>query len=293
MKKTDGDDIEYYEATFDTPDGSQTIRAKTVVSTMPAHVISDILEPVMPESKNIFNKIRKEIDRIGVYYPPVAAVTVAYPKKSFKDVELPNGFGNLQDLPGFGSLNPRTEGVRTLGTLWSSSLFPGRAPADYNLLLNYIGGSRDVSLADLSEEEIIEAVDEGCRQVLLQKDAPSAKVIGMKVWPTAIPQYELGHLPLMKELEQAESKLPGLWVCGNYRTGVAFPDCVNFGYEQAKVVKKFLEQLPKQAGKKEIVVDSAPTNGESNLESRLALNAERREKSLFFCEEKKTVTLAN
>jgi len=230
-----------YKTTFDTPEGTKTVESKTVVSTAPAHALADVLEPVMPESKSIFEKIRKEVDRIGVYYPPVAAVTVAYPKASFKDVELPNGFGNLQDLPGFGSLNPRTEGVRTLGTLWSSSLFPGRAPKDYNLLLNYIGGSRDVGLADLTNDEIIEHVDEGCRNVLLNDDAPKPKVIGMKVWPTAIPQYELGHLPLMKELEEAESKLPGLWVCGNYRTGVAFPDCVTFGFEHAKVVNEFLE----------------------------------------------------
>ncbi|VEU36621.1 unnamed protein product [Pseudo-nitzschia multistriata] len=240
-KKTNDDGSEYYEATFETPKGTKTVKAKTVVSTVPAHCISDVLEPVMEESKEIFEKVRKDIDRIGVYYPPVAAVTVAYPKKSFKDVELPNGFGNLQDLPGFGSLNPRSEGVRTLGTLWSSSLFPGRAPKDYNLLLNYIGGSRDVGLADLSEEEIIAEVDKGCRQVLLKSDAPPAKVIGMKVWPTAIPQYELGHLPIMKELEEAEAKHPGLWVCGNYRTGVAFPDCVTFGYEKAKEVKSFLD----------------------------------------------------
>jgi oxygen-dependent protoporphyrinogen oxidase len=231
----------YYVATFDTPKGFQSITTRTIVSTVPAHSIGPVLESVMPEAKPIFEKVRKEIDRIGIYHPPVAAVTVAYPKASFKDVELPNGFGNLQDLPGFGSLNPRTEGVRTLGTLWSSSLFPGRTPPGYNLLLNYIGGSRDVGIADLTNEEIIQQVDEGCRQVLLKPDAPPPKVIGMKLWPTAIPQYELGHLPLIKELEVAESKQPGLWVCGNYRTGVAFPDCVTFGYEHAKIVKAYLE----------------------------------------------------
>ena len=79
--------------------------------------------------------MREAIARQGIYHPPVAAVTVAYPKDAFKDVELPNGFGALRELPGFGSLNPRTEGVRTLGTLWSSSLFPGRCPPDYNLML--------------------------------------------------------------------------------------------------------------------------------------------------------------
>ena len=221
------DDGERYVASFDTPDGARQVVSKSVVSTAPAHALKDVLSPVLPGASPLFDKVRDEIKRTaGIYHPPVAAVTVAYPKTSFKDVELPNGFGNLQNLPGFGSLNPRTEGVRTLGTLWSSSLFPGRCPPEYNLLLNYIGGSRDVGIADLTEEEIVAEVDKGCRQVLLKPDAPPPKVIGLKLWPTAIPQYELGHSGILDELEEAEKGAPGLWVMGNYRTGVAFPDCV-------------------------------------------------------------------
>ena len=231
-----------YLATYETPTGVETVRARSVVSTAPAHALKDVLSPVMPEAEGIFDKIRKEIDRKGIYHPPVYAVTVAYPKSAFKDVELANGFGALRDLPGFGSLNPRTEGVRTLGTLWSSSLFPGRCPPDYNLLLNYIGGSRDTGIADLSEAEVVSEVDKGCRQVLLKPDAPPPKVLGAKVWPTAIPQYELGHLELIEELQRAESKLPGLWVCGNYKSGVAFPDCVTFGYDHSKLVVDFLKK---------------------------------------------------
>ena len=230
-----------YAAAFDTPDGAVAVTCRSLVSTAPAHALKGVFDDVLPGAKPLFEEIRKNIGRdAGVYHPPVCAVTVAYPKSAFKDVELPNGFGNLRDLPGFGSLNPRTEGVRTLGTLWSSSLFPGRCPPDYNVLLNYIGGSRDVGLADLDEAAIVDEVDKGCRAVLLESGAPPPKVLGVKLWPTAIPQYELGHLDIIRRLEDAEKTTPGLYVCGNYKSGVAFPDCVTFGYDHAKEVAAFL-----------------------------------------------------
>ena len=118
------------------------------------------------------------------------------------------------------------------------SSFFGRCP-EYNLLLVH-RWLADTAIAQLSDDEIVAEVDKGCRQVLLKPDAPPPKVLGVKLWPSAIPQYELGHAEIIEELERAEAKVPGLWVCGNYRTGVAFPDCVTFGYEHAKVVQQYL-----------------------------------------------------
>ena len=46
----------------------------------------------------------------------------------------------------------------------------------------------------MPEEDVITAVDKDLRKVLLQANAPEPKVLGIKIGPTAIPQYELGHL---------------------------------------------------------------------------------------------------
>lgn len=70
-----------FVATFDTPNGVQVVHAKTVVSTAPAHALRHVLEPVLPNgAAALFDKQRELIQRNGIYHPPVAAVTVAYPK---------------------------------------------------------------------------------------------------------------------------------------------------------------------------------------------------------------------
>ncbi len=53
---------------------------------------------------------------------------------------------------------PPPQGVTTLGTIYSSSLFPGRAPAGHMLLLNYIGGATNRGIVNQSQEDIVKQV---------------------------------------------------------------------------------------------------------------------------------------
>lgn len=100
-----------------------------------------------------------------LYYPPVAAVSISYPKEAIRSECLIDG-----ELKGFGQLHPRTQKVETLGksellfifpklkvttlvihciyagTIYSSSLFPNRAPPGRVLLLNYIGGATNTGI---------------------------------------------------------------------------------------------------------------------------------------------------
>lgn len=43
-----------------------------------------------------------------------------------------------------------------------------------------------------------------------------------------------GHLEKMNELENRCSAFPGLFIGGNYKNGVAFGDCIQFGCDIAK-----------------------------------------------------------
>jgi hypothetical protein len=130
-----------------------------------------------------------------------------------------------------------------------------------------------MGIAELTDDEIVGEVDKGCRQVLLKPDAPPPKVVGMKVWPTAIPQYELGHLEMMDKLHEIEKTIDGLWVCGNYRSGVAFPDCVTFGYDHAKVVIDHLKNSDNVAS----VVMEEEAITETATEEEVALDEEEEE----------------
>ena len=162
---------------------------------------------------------------------------MAYKKEWFK--ELPGGTKD-EPLRGFGHLLPRSMGVRSLGTIWSSSLFPNRSPEGWELLLTYIGGARDRGIKDMAVEDIYQQVDKDNHQILLKDDAPEGKRLACRVWQTAIPQYRKGHLEILDALEKDEAKCPGFFLGGNYRTGVAFGDCVGFGLTEAQRVADFL-----------------------------------------------------
>ncbi|KAF6172278.1 hypothetical protein GIB67_024900 [Kingdonia uniflora] len=171
------------------------------------------------------------------YYPPVAAVSVSYPMDAIRKECLIDG-----ELKGFGQLIPRSQGVETLGTIYSSALFPNRAPPGRVLLLNYIGGATNTGILSKTDSELVEAVDRDLRKILINPNAKEPLALGVRVWPQAIPQFLIGHLDLLESAKSAlrDGGFEGLFLGGNYVTGVALGRCVEGAYESAAEVSKYL-----------------------------------------------------
>ncbi|ART62259.1 protoporphyrinogen oxidase [Kushneria marisflavi] len=151
-----------------------------------------------------------------IAYPPVNAVALGFRREDVTHA-----------LDGFGVLIPSVEKRRTLGALFSSTIFEGRAPAGHCLINAFIGGRRQPEAAEGSDAEQIRQVLYDLRDLLGIRGDPVWQQVNR--WPRAIPQYELGHLKRIARLDRALEHHSGLSLVGNWRDGIAVGDCLENG----------------------------------------------------------------
>ena len=145
-------------------------------------------------------------------------------------------------LDGFGFLAPAREKLPVLGTLFSSTMFEGRAPTEVALLTTFVGGRRSPELARAADRELLQSVQQTMARLLGAGAAPLWSEVTR--WERAIPQYSLGHLRRIAAVEDTERTIPGLYFCANYRGGVAIGDCVKSGHATAERVVAQLGRAP-------------------------------------------------
>jgi oxygen-dependent protoporphyrinogen oxidase len=186
------------------PGGRQTYTAQAVVLAAPAPVAAELVEPLAPAAGRALGNIA---------YAPIVIVGLGFQRG---DVGHP--------LDGFGCLLPGCEGRRLLGSLWSSTIFQGRAPEGMVTLTNYLGGAKRPELIGKRDDELIALTLEELRGWLGVTGEPQAvKVVR---WPLAIPQYTIGHAQRLAAIESGLEKWPTLVPAGNYLRGVSVPDCI-------------------------------------------------------------------
>jgi oxygen-dependent protoporphyrinogen oxidase len=163
-----------------------------------------------------------------IRYPPVASVVLGFRRE---DVAHP--------CEGFGMLIPKIEGFKILGTIFSSSLFPNRAPAGHLTLTSYIGGERYPELALLPAEKLVALTCEDLRVLLGVTGKPAFQ--HYVLYPKAIPQYNVGYGRYRGLMTEIESKAAGLFFAGHYRDGVSLGDTIVSGVNIVERVEKHLK----------------------------------------------------
>lgn len=90
----------------------------------------------------------------------------------------------------------------------------------------------------------MESVDRDLRKMLINSNAPDPLVLGVRVWPQAIPQFLVGHLDVLDNARTALSNggFKGLFLGGNYVSGVALGRCVEGAYDVAAELTDYLSQ---------------------------------------------------
>lgn len=156
----------------------------------------------------------------AIRYPPVASVVLGFRRE---DVRHP--------CKGFGMLIPKIEGFKILGSIFSSSLFPNRAPEGHITLTSYVGGERFPELAGLAPEELYDVTCEDLRVLLGVTGRPTFQ--HCVYYPKAIPQYNLGYGRFRELMSEMERKAPGLYFAGHYRDGISLGDSIVSGRQVA------------------------------------------------------------
>jgi oxygen-dependent protoporphyrinogen oxidase len=202
------------KALFRTADGRYQVQTSgglnggfaydAVALALPTYAAAPLLQPLFPEAA---------VALASVYYPPMAAIYTAYARA---DVGHP--------LNGFGALHPKVEQPYAAGNIWTSSIFPGRAPREQVLFTTFVGGTQYEDHARQPAAEQQAAVHEELRRLYDLRDGVQPVFQYRFYWERAIPQFD--HR--IEAAHAAAAVLQGhnIWSVANWRSGVGVPDCI-------------------------------------------------------------------
>ena len=194
------------------------IAARAVVVATQPHVAAGLLEGLDPTAAQA---------AAAIDAPPLAVVFLGYPRRRV-----------AHPLDGLGYLVPSSEGRDLTGVLFCSTMFPGRAPEGHVALAAYVGGARAPDLARLSPAALIDLARREFGDLLGARGEPT--IARVRQWPRGLPQYRLGHGDLVTTFNTIAERCPGLFVTGNYLSGVSVGNCVAEASRTSVLVDRYL-----------------------------------------------------
>lgn len=196
--------------------------ADVILSTIPAYRLSKAIRPWdAPLSQHLE----------AIYYPPVMVLYLAFRRKAIR-----------QPLDGFGFLIPGQERRPFLGAIWSSVIFEHRAADEFATFTLFVGGARK---PDLLKEDLVAKQQEVIRefkQIMMIAEPDDPVLVESKVWPQAIPQYNIGHALHEAYFQQFEEAHPSFFIGGNFRGGISVSDCIKSSDKLSQQIIEFVRK---------------------------------------------------
>jgi oxygen-dependent protoporphyrinogen oxidase len=204
-----------WEVTLNRKGEISTKNHQALISTLPSHQLVRIWDDT---------RCKKIVSGLGnIKYAPISVLALGFLRRQIR-----------HPLDGFGLLIPQKEPFSLLGCLFSSALFPRRAPKNHALLTCFIGGAQNPDLAAQSTQDIMAEIMPQLQKLLDIKRKP---VFHRHIfWQRAIPQYKVGYEKQLDAVDMLESQNRGLFLAGNFRGGVSVPDGIKHGFETAEKV---------------------------------------------------------
>jgi oxygen-dependent protoporphyrinogen oxidase len=199
---------------FNCADRSLPTEHSAVLLTAPA--------PALARTRVVVNNSERSLAPLaGIRYAPVSSLVLGFSRSQVR-----------HPLDGFGLLVPERENLSILGTIFSSTIFPGRAPEDCILLTTYLGGMRSPDLPSLPRSQQLTLALKDLRHLLGIRGQPT--FVHHTTFLSGIAQYEVGFTRVQQFMEEIELRTPGLFLTGHFRNGVSVADCLVAGRRAAQ-----------------------------------------------------------
>lgn len=192
------------------------LKADAICVAVPAYIAAGLLNDV---DERLAEKLRQ------IKYASTATINFAYRRAAVKHA-----------LNGFGFVVPFVEKRSLLACTFSNVKFLGRAPEGHVLLRAFAGGALQPEIFALNESEMAARVEADLRELLGINEAPL--FVETAKWERSMPQYEVGHLDRVNEIEKLTAEMPGLTLAGNAYRGAGIPDCIRSGQVAAELLMR-------------------------------------------------------
>jgi len=201
-----------YDIILESAGAAQTQHFDAVLIGAPTHQAASMTTGFAPELSSLLSQIE---------YASTAILVNIY---KLSDIRHP--------LRAFGLVIPAAEKRKIFAVAFASRKFPGRAPEGCIQLRTFIGGAMQPEMLEHSDEELQEIVLSELDDILGVNGKPLfSKLLRHN---QSMPQYHLGHLQLVEQIEQQAALYPGLELAGNAYRGVGIPDSIQSAEDAAE-----------------------------------------------------------